>query len=189
MFTMKTLNLPFQKSVIIHSYELMIMHLVHCLYSKLVQILCSISLHATWMAWGNTFAFVINIHYPSVAWGIASIHTLIIEAPESFRHLGWCDKFYNSFHGLFDVYGWQVNPLQPLPHCNDGIPDILKVMFQFLMIINVGSLWQPCLDLESCHSFQVWLQWKYVCEDLQIIPRLPSCGTELIKIPMKEHFK
>jgi hypothetical protein len=31
MFFMKTLNLPFQKSVIVHSYELMIMHLVHCL--------------------------------------------------------------------------------------------------------------------------------------------------------------
>ena len=43
MFTMKTLNLPFKKSVINHSYELMIMHLVHCLYSKLVQILYSTS--------------------------------------------------------------------------------------------------------------------------------------------------
>ena len=32
MITMKTLNLPFQKSVISHSYQLMIMHLVHCLY-------------------------------------------------------------------------------------------------------------------------------------------------------------
>ena len=50
MLTMKTLNLPFKKSVINHSYELMIMHLVHCLYSKLVQILYSTSLHATWMA-------------------------------------------------------------------------------------------------------------------------------------------
>jgi hypothetical protein len=151
MFTMKTLNLPFQKSVIIHSYELMIMHLVHCLYSKLVQILCSTSLHATWMAWGNTFAFVINIHYPSVAWGIASIHTLIIEAPESFRHLGWCDKFYNSFHGLFDVDDWQVNPLQPLPHCNYGIPDILKVMFQFWMMID-----NPKKSIIYSNSVTVW---------------------------------
>jgi hypothetical protein len=31
MITMKTLNLPFEKSVIIHSYELMIMYLVPCL--------------------------------------------------------------------------------------------------------------------------------------------------------------
>jgi hypothetical protein len=29
-------------------------------------------------------------------------------------------------------------------------------MFQFWMMINVGFLWQPCLDLESHHSFQIW---------------------------------
>ena len=78
-----------------------------------------------------------------------------IEAPESFRHLGGSGKFDDPFHGPLDVYNWQMNPLQLLPHGNYGIPDVLKVMFQIWMMINVGSFWQPCFDLESCHSFQV----------------------------------